>query len=182
MSKDNTTDNKGNDLSTTYVMTIGDWSCDGHNYYKKYAIKTNQSLLDIQKAYLKSCENAGVRFHHDRTANDNVTEICTKYEQSTLNEQTVSKLIAFGVDAKKYISKDDDDYEFEDCQDFALMILEFTAQSLSDFTYEIITVNKSTLSQLKNINGFWNDVMNEQFGYGLFNDCNGLFDNLDYHG
>lgn len=38
-----------------YALTIGDWSCDGHNLYRQYAVQTNESLESIRAAYFKSC-------------------------------------------------------------------------------------------------------------------------------
>jgi hypothetical protein len=159
-------------------LTIGDWSGDGHNQSEDFVFEVNKSVEEIRQAYKDSCKLTGMQFNH----NENYTgikydwqaarnyEICTKYEDGCMRADLVKKLKTFGLDATNFSIEDVE--EGEDCHfdtdTFAELIMEFIKLSLHDLTYEEAAFKKSELKTIPAINGWWNEQLNVQFGYGLF--------------
>lgn len=66
------------------------------------------------------------------------------------------------LDNIKY-NKNNDRYNIDDTKDCAMFIMNFIALSMpDDFTYKLVEVESEP------INGWWNDELNHQFGYGLY--------------
>ena len=87
----------------------------------------------------------------------------TEHESSEISEEACKILKDHGIDVTEY---------FEDMEEYcipkndaAALIMKFIGLSMpKDWSY------KSVNDDFEPINGWWNDKLNVQFGYGLFFD------------
>lgn len=169
-----------------YVLTIGDWSCDGHSMYRQYGIKTNESLENLRKAYFDSCNKSGVKFHDEKDydiENTDYREVCTKSNDGEISKEAELRLVKFGMDMESERYQRHMWYNkmvFEDVENFAFLVMDFVQKSLPSMDYSLIDLTSKKAEKLNKFNGFWQNGFNFGFGYGL-NDC---FDEEgpDYHG
>ena len=146
-------------------LVIGDWSQDGHNQSYKVLCESNKTLVEVQEAYKQSCKNTGVSFNHDEDYTDLVldhkhtNQVCTEYEENTISEENKKLLIEYGVVF-------DDNLDAEDFQeDFENVLLQFIKLADPSMVLNSMPKEKDIIPY---INGYWDDTLNVQFGYGLF--------------
>lgn len=139
-------------------LTLGDWSDDGHGKYEEFYIKSNYDVHKVRQAYKDSCKKTGLSFNHNEDYTGlnlgygSTRQIWTEYESRELSEDAIEILRKFGID----------DY-FDDTDDAASLMMKFIALSMpEDFEYEFFCI------EAEPINGWWNNELNVQFGYGLF--------------
>lgn len=159
-----------------YRLVLGDWSEDGHGILKEVLIECNcNDVVDIQNAYKASCKKLGVQFNDDKDYTGRNLPygdphfIWTEYGDSNMSVvayDILNKAGCFdGIDIEE---NDDGRYYIESIEgcvleEHAKVIMNFISLSMpDDFSYQIIKKNYPC------INGYWNDNLNVQFGYGLF--------------
>lgn len=152
-------------------LTIGDWSEDGHGQSEDFIYNANKTVDEIRQGYKDSCLRTGVQFNH----NENYTglqqhssygtelHICTEYGDSFISDEARAVLTKSGIELGKYLEGD-----YIGVEEFAELILDFIKISIPDLTWEEASFKKSELESIDPINGWWNDELNVQFGYGLF--------------
>lgn len=147
-------------------LVLGDWSGDGHSVSNTYIFNTNKSVEEIQQAYKDSCKLTGIQFNDckDYTRlglNWDHPElkwrrICVDYEESTLHHKTIEVLKGFGINIEEH------DTNCLHDSNFKRILIDFIRLSLPDLIIEEVE------DGIPYINGFWNDNLNVQFGYGLY--------------
>lgn len=160
-------------------ITVGDWSQDGHNEYTIYSVETTHTVEDLKRAYLTSCRKSGVRFHARH--HDDPNAICTGFRENYITSYHLMMLHrAFRLDLSN-IPEIVENFSLRgfalDQDEFVMLLLWFIGKSLKNFTYRNLKeVKKSQLEvdeiftkkEIQVFNGWWDDVLNESLGYGLF--------------
>lgn len=152
-----------------YKLTLGDWSKDGHGISKDFLFECNYDVHRIRQAYKDSCKKLGIAFNHGSDyaglgcSYGSAKQIWTEYEDSIIRStvfETLKK--AHCLEGINYYPDDfRDGYHIGKHEDCAKLIMNFIAVSMpNDFIYQLI--------EPEPINGYWNDELNHQFGYGLF--------------
>lgn len=144
-------------------LVLGDWSDDGHGKYEKILLLSNKPVSEVQQAYKDSCRLTGLSFNGNkhytglnRTWHEaEEHEICTDYEDYELNETCKRILKEYGIEI---------DEDFICMDSFVQLWIKFVKLSLPDLELERSEVR----DEIPNINGYWNQNLNVQFGYGLF--------------
>jgi len=151
-------------------LVLGDWSSDGHGKSEKVLVESNKTVREIQDAYKASCRLTGVSFN----GNDDFTglerdwkeedkyHIATEYEQGwEVSDEAKQALRAAGYDVDKHFS-----FGMDEDNDviFLHRWTEFVKLSLPDLVINKLPEDKS----IPVINGYWDDNLNVQFGYGLY--------------
>lgn len=143
-------------------LNLGDWSEDGHGKCDSLILEVNKDVSEIRQGYKDSCKLVGVQFNHNenyaglqRTSRTPL-HIWTEYEDSYISEEAMECLIESGL------FKDEEEYcqKYEDYPE--RLIMDFIKLSLPDLEYEFLD------DEIPSINGFWNDELNCQIGYGLY--------------
>ena len=155
-------------MNNTYKITVGDWSDDGHGKTVDLTFTTNKTADEIRQGYWDSCVKTGVAFHHDDLADmENFNKMSSKadlakighriladYGEYTISPEVIDIFLSFGFDGEKgslCVS----------ARGLGEMILWFVGLSVEGFQWE-------ASAGVESINGFWNNSLNVQFGYGLF--------------
>lgn len=162
-------------------LVLGDWSDDGHGKHEKVLLQSNVDVSVIQQAYKDSCKLTSVSFNHNedytglnRSYEENDEyNIATEYERSGIPAKALKELIKHGF-------KEDilDKYDFEDWEEnmndgedlefddlFTEIWIWFVKLSLpKDAILKIANEEEN----IPNINGYYSDTLNVQFGYGLY--------------
>jgi len=144
-------------------LVIGDWSGDGHSKYDKVLVHSNKRVEQIQKAYRDSCRLTGVSFHEGEIdyktwEEDRKFQISTEYESGLeISDEVKEALKKHGLEVK-----DCDDIENE-LEYFTKLWFDFVRLSLPDLKWQ------NAKDDIPCINGFWQEELNEIFGYGLYN-------------
>ena len=148
-------------------LTIGDWSGDGHSQYEEFVFESNKTVEKIRQAYKDSCKLTGLSFNH----NEDYTglnlgygtdrQIATEYEQYELSALAKKILTKFNIDYSEY---EEDSFS----ETFVKLLIDFIKLSLLDLELKEASFKESELKTIPPINGWWNDELNCQFGYGLF--------------
>ena len=160
-------------------LVLGDWSDDGHGKHDKILLESNVSVKDIQDAYKASCKLTGVSFNH----NEDFTEtkrgweeadkyrIACKYEDSQLSKFVFDILAKHGLTKEMLEEWDTENIQDEE-EDISLITesyiqlwIWFVKLSLPSVAVIKIVEEKDNIPV---INGYWNDNLNVQFGYGLY--------------
>lgn len=163
-------------------LVLGDWSDDGHGKHDKILLESNVSVKDTQKAYKASCKMTGISFNH----NEDFTEtnrdweevdkyrIACEYEDDRLSKFVFDILAKYGLTKEMLKEWDVDGYSEDGDEEggFGLYVetyiqlwIWFVKLSLPKDTV-IKTVDEK--DEIPCINGYWNDTLNVQFGYGLY--------------
>ena len=155
-------------------LTLGDWSCDGHNISDQFVYFSNKPVKEIQDAYKTSCKLTGLSFNHNEdytglnlSWNHPETadrKICTEYEDSEISPLAKRILMEHGINSDGILASND----FDPVQSFIEIWIEFVKLSLKDLVLEEVSFKKSELKEIPAINGWWNEELNVQFGYGLY--------------
>jgi len=159
-------------------IVLGDWSDDGHGKYEKITILVNQTKAAMQLAYKDSCKALGISFNH----NDDFTGIegssykeskkrlvCAKYQETTISEY------AFGILTGNYDLEPEfiesivtNEYWLEQ-DDFVKLLMAFIDYSFKKQMIDFHWEYPSATEEIPVFNGFWDDELNVQLGYGLYN-------------
>lgn len=158
-------------------LVLGDWSDDGHGKHDKVLLESNVGVNAIQNAYKHSCKLTGVSFDHDngddhRSWEDSEKyQICTEYENAVISQESFDVLAKFGL-TKKILKSFDVDGMMSDVDDHCLyqesyinLWIWFVKLSLPKDTVLQVVPEKDNIPV---INGYWNENLNVQFGYGLY--------------
>ena len=157
-------------------LVLGDWSDDGHGKYDKVLVESNKSVKEIQNAYKASCKLTGVSFNHNEDFTERKRDwmearkyqIATEYGQGfDVSDEAKQALRDAGFDVEKHFAygmDEDGDQIAENNIIFLYLWTEFVKLSLPDLIINKITKDNS----IPVINGYWNDNLNVQFGYGLY--------------
>ena len=153
-----------NSESSTFeiAMPIGDWSADGHGRCEEVDFISNYDVHALRDAYKKSVVSIGISFDSD-TNRGIARQICTNYEQAEVPAEVMKQLAALGYNVPKDILTKDGSGLYHP-EEFCKLILWFIGISMpDDWKWEIKKQPKKVY-----LNGWWNDELNVQFGYGLF--------------
>ncbi len=162
-------------------LVLGDWSDDGHGKHDKVLLESNVFVKEIQEAYKASCKLTGVSFNHneDYTETNRPWEEADKYRIATEYEDGVLSKFVFDILSKHSLTKemlkewDKDGYSDDSEENGIGLYIEsyiqlwiwFVKLSLPNDTI-LIPVNER--DEIPAINGYWNENLNVQFGYGLY--------------
>lgn len=143
-------------------ITLGDWSQDGHGAYKEVLIKSNYDVHAVRQAYKDSCKKTGLCFNHSKDytglnlEDDSPRLIWTEFEDSQISDEAKEILKKFNINVNS-----ETDFYFSR-KKAASLIMKFISLSMpDDFKYEFF-------EDVEPINGWWNNELNVQLGYGLF--------------
>lgn len=157
-------------------LVLGDWSSDGHGKSEKVLVQSNKTVREIQDAYKASCRLTGVSFNDndDFTGRERdwkekkkyhlFTEYQSGFEASSEAKQALKDA---GYDVDKHFSFGmDEDGDQEENNDVVFLHIwtEFVKLSLPDLILEVVPQTE----KIPVINGYWDENLNVQFGYGLF--------------
>lgn len=143
-------------MTYTIRFPIGDWSDDGHGKCKYFMVKSNMPVKQVREIHFLAPTAVGF----------NIGQMCSDYECSSLDADIVEKLLAIGIDPKKYgMEDDDDDYwmEPESLVDIWIDILKYINTGLD--------LERITKNDYEDINFYGNDDKNRHLetpGYGVF--------------
>lgn len=164
-------------MSYEYVLTVGDWSCDGHSFYHQYLLKSNKPKSEIINAYKESVLASNIVFHN----NDAPTyhKFCVDYGSDTIDDEDINLMESYGVNIKAHLEESTyGGYLFETPENFANLFMEFIKKQLPDLKYEIIDKTSDELDGVEILNGWWTEF-NFGIGYGIYTGDN---HEEDYHG
>jgi hypothetical protein len=162
----------GHNLYKNYyklMITIGDWSEDGHCKSERYGLISNYDVETIQEAYKKSCKLTQISFcrvdEFDFGGNNDEDwrYICVEYGDDKIEPMAIAILNQYNLLKSLNIDSTNELYH---PSIFASLIMQFISLSMPmDFRWKFSKIN---LDEAKAINGWWNTNLNVQFGYGLF--------------
>lgn len=156
-----------------YKLVLGDWSKESHGISKNILVDCNcNSVTDIQNAYKASCKKLGVQFNDDEDYTGKHLPfydphlIWTTYCEGDMSKTAYDILDKAGCLNRIDVKENDKSlYDIDTLEECASVIMNFIALSMPEgFAYKIIQENYPC------INGYWNNNLNVQFGYGLFDD------------
>lgn len=114
-------------------LVIGDWSRDGHEKTENVIIKSNLSLVDLQKAYKVGTKEIGFDF---------IKSVAARYEERELKREYLDKLTEFGYKGsfEYYDYNEESDEEGPNIDEFEYVdILMFICKlGDSSFDYQMI--------------------------------------------
>ncbi len=148
-------------------LNVGDWSQDGHNQYKQVLVTVNKTVDEIRQAYKDSCKLTGISFNHNedytglKLGYDSPFRIATEYENSVISSEAMEVLSKFGITFE--MDEGENEYYIGGVDEFTRIWFQFVTLSLPDLVW-----SSDAKPAYPSINGFWNDGLNCQFGYGLF--------------
>lgn len=152
-----------------YKLELGDWSGDGHKISESFLFDCNYDIHKIRQAYKDSCKKLGITFNYNEDYTGlglgygSERQVWTEYREPSISETAFDILNEAGCLDGIDSYKEDDAYYIEDTQDCAKLIMKFIALSMpEDFRYKLTQNPK-----VESINS-WNEELNQQFGYGLF--------------
>lgn len=164
-------------------LVLGDWSDDGHGKHDKILINSNIDVATIQQAYKDSCKLTGVSFNHNEDytgLNRHYQEaeeyqIATNYERSGIPAKALAELLKHGF-RENFL--ENGKYDFEGWQEtlakgedlnyddlFVDIWIWFVKLSLPK---DVVLEKTDVEDEIPVINGYWNQNLNVQFGYGLY--------------
>lgn len=161
-------------------LVLGDWSDDGHGKHDRILLESNVSVKDIQDAYKASCKLTGVSFNHneDFTETDRPWQEADKYRIACEYENAQLSKFVFDILAKHGLTKEmikewepsgydelDEDGIGLCVENFIELWIWFVKLSLPKTAIIKVVEEKD---EIPVINGYWNDNLNVQFGYGLY--------------
>ena len=151
-----------------FSLTIGDFHLYRHSCRYIFAIKVNESLDNIKKAYFDSIDLSKVSFtkHVDNTAYSfaGLDKSHGNYLNYTLSNDVVEKLLAVGLNPHddKYMYDavheydeeygDDPIYLFDGDENFVNLLMDFIKLSLPHLEYSILDVTDKTKHKIPNFN------------------------------
>ena len=161
-----------------FKIPIGDWSADGHGKCEELVINCNYPVEAVQQAYKDSCQLTGVSFDHtDYRGRDwreaDKYQVATGYLDCRITPEVEAIFREHGIEVREndeyygeYENEEDqedrEDVEIDGVNHFLELLMTFIKLSLPNLQYEVVN------DGLPYLNGYWNDALNVQFGYGLF--------------
>jgi len=161
-----------------FKIPVGDWSKDGHNQCDTYYVEANYSAKEMRQAYKDTCKKIGLQLNHNKDYvgiegsngnRNNWRYLLTEYEESSISEEAVEILLEHGFEFARVDGKRDEIDRFViqeayfDSEGVFDLFMWFISYSLpSDFEYEQVKF------EAEPINGWWNNDLNHQIGYGVF--------------
>ena len=153
-----------------YKLALGDWSEDGHGISEDFLFECNYDVHKIRQAYKDSCRKLGVTFNDNEDCTGlglgygSDRQVWTEYREDGISRTAFEILNEAGCFNEIDYYEDRGEYCLKEDEDCAKLIMNFIALSMpEDFTYKLIEQQ-----DYECINGYWNDELNCQFGYGLF--------------
>tara|TARA_R110000787_G_scaffold44901_7_gene109822 strand:+ start:3411 stop:3875 length:465 start_codon:yes stop_codon:yes gene_type:complete len=150
-------------------LVLGDWSDDGHGKSREVVYEVNATVFEVQEAYKESCKLTKIEFNHNENyvgdkasfAERRDRAIGTEYENPYVSENTKEILEGYGIAMSNFteIYQGDTTYYLSDYEG---LWWAFVALSLPTIIVQQVEDN------IPCINGYWDDNLNVQFGYGLF--------------
>jgi hypothetical protein len=119
----------------TYMITVGDWSCDGHNQSDNFHFTTNKNKKEILIAFRKACRKANVDLEeHGKNS------LFKDYEDSTIPPDKLKRLKDIGVNFDSFDNMEDEEDEGLPCtpEDVFKLVMELAKTELPDLQYKII--------------------------------------------
>lgn len=149
-------------------LVLGDWSDDGHGKTDKILVESNMSVKDIKQAYKNSCKLTKIKFED---------EVAADFEEPYFSKKAMKIFITrFGLTrdiVKKWNKIEKIDVSQNEFNDFNSPTLDiesfinawiwFVRLSNPDIQINVID------DEIPCINGYWDKVLNANFGYGLYN-------------
>lgn len=156
-------------------LVLGDWSGDGHGRHEKVLVESNKPVKEIQDAYKASCKLTGVSFNHNNDFTERERDykerkkyyIATEYGQGlSISGEAREALLDAGFDDKHfaYGMDEDGDQEADNDDLFLYLWTEFVKLSLPGLIINKLPADTS----IPVINGYWDENLNVQFGYGMY--------------
>ena len=150
-------------------LVLGDWSDDGHGKSREVVYEVNTTVLEVQEAYKASCKLTKIEFNHNENyVGDKASSterrnraIGTEYENPYVNENTKEILEEYGIAMSNFTELYQGDTTYY-LSDYEGLWWAFVSLSLPTLRYQQVD------DTVPCINGYWNDNLNVQFGYGLF--------------
>ena len=155
-----------------FILVLGDWSSDGHEKSAEYIIESNKEVGLFKQAYKDSCKKLGIQFN----INDDYTgrnlewsqeeeyRVCTEYEDNALNGTVRDILEKHSCPIIEELEKEGGSFRLSTDQ-FIRLLMWFICLSMpKDTEWKEVPVS----NPYPYLNGFWDDDLNETFGYGLF--------------
>lgn len=158
-------------------LVLGDWSDDGHGKTDKVLLESTHFVHDVKQAYKDSCKLTGVAFHSDNPGEQPITIACD-YEDPYIPKEAMEIFITkFGLtydivdewdfsDLPYITRKEFDKFKPLSLNEESIVNAWIWFVRLSHPEIEFKTVN--TLNEIPYINGYWDDTLNVQFGYGIY--------------
>lgn len=139
------------ELNYNIIITLGDYSCDGHCQSQNFHIVSNYSAYSIDEAYSKLVEELNWDF----------TRECEDYETNELSNEGLNKLLELGILSQEEVNENlndwrSDHYTIEDCDEYIRIFFELVKEKLSDLEWDYRDLKENNLSALLGA------------GYGLF--------------
>lgn len=154
-------------MNHEYVLTVGDWSCDGHSFYHGYLLKSNKSKDELVNAYRESVIASNIVFHNNDDSKYHKFYVDYKTDE-TIDDEDIMMMENYGVNIKAYLEESSyGGYMFETPEAFANVFMEFIKKQLPDLKYEIIDKTSEELNGVEIFNGWWTEF-NVGIGYGIY--------------
>lgn len=151
-------------------LVLGDWSDDGHGKTDKVLYEVNKTVEEVQEAYKQSCKLTSFRFDNetyvgvDRSRKiEDSHQIAVGYDNYKLSEEAYEMFKSKEFDFSDWGVEDTEDIYIE--ENFEELWWFFIKLSLPDLEYVNLKVEDTTPV----INGYWDDNLNVQFAYGMYN-------------
>jgi hypothetical protein len=151
-----------------FSLAIGDCNLYTHSHRNTFAIKANDSLDNIKKAYLNSVAASGVSFtkHVDdpKYSFVGLEQSYGDYLDYTIKKEAAEKLDSFGINPfdQKYMYDAVDEYDVDDGDDvvylfdgdenFVSLLMDFIKLSLPTLEYSILSMTPTGIKALTSFN------------------------------
>lgn len=154
---------------TRFYLVLGDWSEDGHRLSDKLLMEANKGLSEMRQAYKDSCKKTGVSFNHNedftgKERNHKIAaqyHVCTELEEGTLTQEIRNVFEEYEC---PYLEEATKDEWIMEKKVFADLLMWFISLSLPGLEWKQIPI----VDETPVLNGYWNEELNVQFGYGLY--------------
>lgn len=149
-----------------FHLVVGDWSDDGHGKYDLVLIEANKTIEELQQGYKDSCKLMGIQFNHNEeyTGKDlgynSPYLICTEYEDNCVSDEAIKILLEHGCPEEE-IFENNDSYHLS-VRSIPKLIMWFIGVSVDGLEWSKVE------KKIPVLNGYWDENLNVQFGYGLY--------------
>lgn len=112
-------------MNNIFVLSLGDWSGDGHGRHEDMRIKSNYSVEEVREMYFNAVEKSGVNF---------CEEFCAEYEECTIPENK-AQMLPFSIENYSELYKES---YYMDTDSLTKLFLDWIKYYNPEFEYEII--------------------------------------------
>ncbi len=119
-------------LNFNFILSVGDWSHDGHNMCDDIHVKSNLCRVDLDKAYEAGSAKVGFNLCKD---------VCHEYEDSKISRLHYAMLLTAGITVRELDEYDVEDLTSED--EYAGLMLE--PEQFADLYMQICKLGDSSL-------------------------------------